>query len=117
MAEDMNVWFGLVKDAVGWLADEEKQRRSWSGQGPEISSPGETFNSFLDDAAVEEYLKRDNTGLNQRQLEALTRLTKMMRKLSDETPTFIDKEIGAAFIDDPRWKAVILAAQEALALL
>ncbi|MGC2223366.1 MAG: hypothetical protein WA624_13900 [Methylocella sp.] len=117
MAEDMNVWFGLVKDAVGWLADEEKQRRSWYGHGPEVSSPSETFESFLGDAAVEEYLKRDNTGLNKRQLEALTHLTKMMRKLRTETPGSIDRKIGPAFIDDPRWKEVIKTAKETLSLL
>jgi hypothetical protein len=117
MAEDMTVWFGLVKNAVGWLADEDAQRRAWFGLGPEQSSPGETFNAFLDDASVEEYLKRDNTGLNLRQRKALTGLTKMMRKLSDATPKLIDKEIGPAFIDDPRWKEVIKTAKETLALL
>ena len=117
MPEDMKVWFGLIKNAVGRLADEEMQRRSWYGHGPEVGSPGEIFCGFLDDAAVEEYLKRDNTGLNQRQLEALTRLTKLMLKLCDETPNSIDREIGPAFIDDPRWKLVIKTAKETQSLL
>jgi len=113
----MNVWFGLVKDAVGWLADEDAQRRSWYGLGPEESSPDETFESFFGGAAMEDYIVRDNTGLNIRQLEALTRLTKMVRKLRNETPGSIDRKIGPDFINDPRWKEVIKTAKETLTLL
>jgi hypothetical protein len=114
MPEDMKVWHDLVKDKVAWLANEEAQRRSWYGLGPEISSPGETFNSFFGGTAVEEYLKRPDTGLTQQQLESLRDLTAMMRKLSNETPKYIDKEIGAGFIDDPRWQEIITMAKKTL---
>lgn len=117
MSADMKAWSKIVKDAVSWLANEEAQRRAWFGIGPEIDSPDEAFNGFFNDAAIEDYIQRKDTGLNDVQLEELVYLVKIMNKLSDETPSSIDREIGPSFIDDPRWREVIEAAKRTQILL
>ncbi len=117
MPVDMRAWFLDIKDIVAFLADEKKQRRSWFGLGPEASSPDEAFCSYFDDLAIEEYISRQDTNLTRHQLAALTRLTSMMRTLSNETPSSIDRSIGPDFIEDPRWKEIIKTAANTLAVL
>ncbi len=114
MPIDLSAWLKVIKQTVDGIADESLQRRSWFGLGPEISSPGEEFNALLDDAAIDEFLKRDDTGLNDLQLEAGRHLAKLMRDLSKQTPEFIDPN---DLIDDPRWRRIREAATRFSALL
>jgi hypothetical protein len=107
MAADLNSWRTVVEQVIDGLADESLQRRSWFGLGPEESSPGEEFCMFFDDAAIEEFLKRDDTGLNQEQLAAGKHLVRLMSDLADHTPEHIAPE---ALIDDPRWQEIRKAA-------
>ena len=107
MAIDVKAWRRVVEQTVDGLADEAMQRRAWFGLGPEESSPDEEFCMFFGDAAIEEFLEREDTGLTANQLEAGHHLVTLMRKLSDGTPDHIKP---ADLIDDPRWQKVRQAA-------
>lgn len=107
MAVDLKAWRKAVEQVVGGVADEALQRRAWFGIGPEESSPDEEFCQFFDDAAIEEFLDRDDTGLNERQIKSGRHLVKLMRQLSDHTPNHINP---ADLIDDPRWQEIREAA-------
>ena len=114
MAADLTAWSTVVKQVVGGIADEDLQRRAWFGIGPEETSPDEDFCQFFDDAAIEEFLARDDTGLNQAQLECGRHLLVLMRELSDQTPEHIKP---ADLIDDPRWQEIREAAARFYKLL
>jgi hypothetical protein len=114
MALDLNTWRTVIKQAVDGIADEAMQRRAWFGIGPEVSSPDEVFCQFFDDAAIEDFLKRSDTGLNDLQLQAGKYLTKLMRELSKQTAEHIDP---SNLIDDPRWRKVREAAARFATLL
>jgi len=114
MAVNLNAWRTVLKQVVDGIADESLQRRAWFGIGPEISSPDEMFNQFFGDAAIEDFLKRSDTGLNDLQLEAGRYLTKLMRELSKQTAEHLDP---ANLIDDPRWRKVREAAARFTTLL
>jgi hypothetical protein len=114
MPVNLSAWLTVIKQTVDGIADESLQRRSWFGLGPEISSPDEEFNALLGDAAIEEFLKRDDTGLNDLQLEAGRHLAGLMRNLANQTPDHIEP---ADLIDDPRWKKIREAAARFSVLL
>ena len=107
MAVNLHAWRKVVEQVVGGLADEALQRRSWFGVGPEESSPDEEFCMFFDDAAIEAFLERDDTGLDEGQINAGKHLVKLMNALSDQTPEHIEPE---NLIDDPRWREIRKAA-------
>ena len=114
MPIDLSAWRKVIEQTVDGIADESYQRRSWFGLGPEISSPDEEFNTFFGDAAIEEFLQRDDTGLNDLQIEAGRYLVKLMNDLARQTPEHIEP---ADLIDDPRWKRIREAAARFSALL
>ncbi|MCO5081986.1 MAG: hypothetical protein M9955_10070 [Rhizobiaceae bacterium] len=114
MTADMNAWGKVVREAVAGLADEAVQRRSWFGLGPEVSSPDEAFNQFFGDAAIEEFLKLPENGLNQQQHDACAALVEMMETLSKYTPQSISSD---TLIDDPRWVAIRAQAAQVSRLL
>lgn len=114
MAVDIRAWRKALFEVVDALADEELQRRSWFGIGPEEWSPDEAFCQYFGDAGAEEFLDRADTGLNQWQIEAGRELTTLLRRLSDETSAHIDP---AELIDDPRWRKIRDAAARFRALL
>jgi hypothetical protein len=114
MPVNLSAWLQVIKQTVGAIADEDLQRRSWFGLGPEISNPDEEFNALLGDAAIEEFLRRDDTGLNDLELEAGRHLAGLMRNLSNQTPEHIEP---GDLIDDPRWKTIREAAARFSALL
>src|SRR5215204_168034 len=107
MPVDLKSWRRVVEQTVAGIADEALQRRAWFGIGPEESSPDEEFCMFFDDAAIEEFLERDDTGLNEEQVEAGKHLVKLMGELADQTPEHVEPE---DLIDDPRWQAIRKAA-------
>ena len=107
MSIDLNAWRKVVRQVVLAISDENLQRRAWFGFGPEVSSPDEVFCQLFGDAAIEDFLKRGDTGLSDQQLDAGKYLLTLMRKLSDETPSHIQP---ASLIDDPRWREVREAA-------
>jgi hypothetical protein len=114
MPIDLNSWRNVIKQVVDSIADENLQRRAWFGIGPEVSSPDDEFNAFFGDAAILEFLARDDTGLNDLQREAGRYLAKLMCDLSNETPDRIEPY---SFIDDPRWKKIREAAARFSTLL
>ena len=114
MPIDLIAWRNVIKQVVDGIADESLQRRAWFGVGPEQSSPDDEFNQFFGDAAIEDFLKRDDTGLNDLQIEAGRHLTRLMRQLSKETPEHIEP---SNLIDDPRWRKIREAASRFSALL
>jgi isocitrate dehydrogenase kinase/phosphatase len=117
MPVNIEAWRKVVEQGVDGLADEELQRRAWFGIGPEQSSPEETINQFLGDAAIREFLSRKDTGLNDLQIESGRTLIKLTEELLKEMPKdrkFIDP---SKLIDDPRWKKIREAATRFLALL
>lgn len=107
MAVDIKSWRKVIEQVVGAIADESLQRRAWFGIGPEMSSPDEHFCQFFGDAAIEEFLDRSDTGLNERQIESGRHIVKLMRELSDQTPDHIKP---SDLIDDPRWRQIREAA-------
>jgi hypothetical protein len=114
MPTDIRVRRRLIEQVVSGIADEGMQRRAWFGIGSEESSPDEEFNQFFSDAAVDEFLARNDTGLNEAQMKSGKRLVAMMRKLSDQTSSHMKPE---DLIDDPRWQKIRKAAAEFSALL
>jgi hypothetical protein len=114
MPVDLFAWRTVIQQVVDGIGDEALQRRAWFGPGPEISSPDEMFNQFFGDAAVAEFLDRNDNGLNNLQRQAGIRLTRLMRELSDQTPGHIEAN---QLIDDPRWQAIRTAAAKFLALI
>jgi glycerol-3-phosphate O-acyltransferase len=104
---DMAAWRKVVEQVVSALADEEMQRRAWFGLGPEQDSPNEMFNQFFGDAAIPEFLRREDTGLNERQRELGSQLVQLMTKLSADTPNHIEP---GDLIDDPRFRRLREAA-------
>ena len=103
---DLPAWYNVVIDAVDAVADEDFQRRAWSGQGPEESSPDETVNQLLGDAAFEAFLARADNGLTAVQLEAGEKLLTAMTLFVVSTPA----TLYAGIIDDPMWRDVRAAA-------
>jgi hypothetical protein len=114
MSVDLKAWRNVVRQVVQAISDENLQRRAWFGVGPEVSSPDEVFCQFFGDAAIEDFLNRGDTGLNDQQRDAGKYLLTLMRKLSDETPNHIQP---SSLIDDPRWRAVREAAARFSTLL
>jgi hypothetical protein len=114
MTVDLSAWRTVLKQVVGAIADENLQRRAWFGIGPEESTPDEDICQFFGDAAIEEFLDRNDTGLNKQQLEAGRHLLELMRQLSDQTPDHIDPD---DLIDDPRWQKIREAAARFYTLL
>ena len=111
LPSQMAAWRKVVEQVVGGIADADLQRRAWFGIGPEESSPDEEFNQFFDDAAVEEFLARPDTGLSRAQLQAGQYLLELMKKLSTQTPQYIEP---SSLIDDPRWQEIREAAAQFL---
>jgi len=107
MPVDVGAWRTVVEQVVGWIANEEGQRRAWFGRGPDVSSPDDDFCAFFGDAAIPEFLDRIDARLSPRQMEAGRQLVSLMRELSDATPQHIDPE---SLIDDPRWQQIRAAA-------
>jgi hypothetical protein len=114
MSIDIDAWRDIVVQVVSGIADEDLQRRAWFGIGPEQSSPDEDFSQFFGDAAIEDFLKRTDNGLNDLQSEAGRHLVTLMRDLSRQTTEHIEP---ANLIDDPRWKNIREAAARFSALL
>jgi hypothetical protein len=107
MALDLIAWRKLLEEVVDSIADEDLQRRAWFGRGPEVWSPDEAFCQFFGDAAIEELLDRNDSGLSEPQLRAGRDLMALMRELSDQTPEHIKP---SDLIDDPRWRRIRKAA-------
>src|SRR5690242_20210690 len=114
MTNDIVAWRNVVKQIVDAIADENLQRRAWFGVGPEVSSPNEMFNQFFGDAAIEDFVKRNDAGLNDLQTQAARYLVTLMRELSRQTPESINP---ANLIDDRRWEKIRKAAARFSALL
>jgi hypothetical protein len=107
MAVDLKAWRTVLEEVVDAIADENYQRRAWFGIGPEESSPDEDICQFFGDAAIEDFLDRNDTGLNEQQLDAGRHLVKLMSELADQTPDHIKP---SDLIDDPRWQKIREAA-------
>lgn len=114
MTIDIIVWRHLVEDAIRSIADESMQRKAWFGFGPEVSSPSEVINGFYSDAAIENFLDRDDNGLNQQQLAAGQRLYQLMEKFMEQIPKYPKPE---SVIDNPQWNEIRNAASQFLDLL
>lgn len=107
MAVELKSWRKVIEQVVGAIADESLQRRAWFGIGPEMSSPDEHVCQFLGDAAIEDFLDRNDTGLNDLQIKAGRHLVKLMRELLKETSGKLER---SKLIDDPRWRQIREAA-------
>jgi hypothetical protein len=107
MPVDLSTWRNVIKQAVDGIADEGLQRRAWFGIGPEESSPDEDICQFLDDAAIEDFLNREDAGLNDLQMEAGRHLLTLTRDLLGQIPQQVDPSV---LIDDPRWRRIREAA-------
>jgi hypothetical protein len=117
MPVNIEAWRKIIEQGTDGIADEELQRRAWFGIGPEESSPEETINQLLGDAAIREFLSRKDTGLNELQIETGRRLIDLIERLLKEMPQgyrFIDP---SKLIDDPRWNEIREAATRFSALL
>jgi hypothetical protein len=53
---DRGAWKALIVAALDNMANEELQRRSWTGIGPEVSSPIEMICALFDDAILMEFI-------------------------------------------------------------
>ena len=117
MPVNIKTWRKLIEQGVAGIADEAFQRRAWFGVGPEQSSPEETINQFLGDAAIREFLSRADTGLSHLQIEAGRNLISLLDKLLKEMPKGYKFFDPSKLIDDPRWRDIRNAATLFLALL
>lgn len=114
MPVNMAIWRENVRSIIEDISEEAKQRRAWFGIGSEIWSAGDAFINFFDDFAVDEFIERPDCGWNDEQIRVGRRLSQLMRKLSDETPEFIEPD---ELIDDPRWIEIRGVASQLLRLL
>ena len=117
MPVNIEAWRKVVEQTVDGIADEEFQRRAWFGVGPEESSPEETINQFLGDAAIREFLGRADTGLNDQQIESGRNLIILIEDLLKGMPKGYKFFDPSKLIDDPKWKEIRKAATLFLALL
>ena len=114
MPMDMNIWRNNIRQAVDSIADEQYQRRAWFGGGPEESSPTEEYCMLFDNGAIEDFLCRNDAGLNQYQIDSGKHLVELMNQLSKTVPKHINP---SDLIDDPRWVKIRQAAKDFLAML
>ena len=107
-------WRRLIRQTVAVIANEQFQRATWFGHSSYFSNPDEIFNQFFGDVATKEFLERDDTGLNDLQMEAGKKLLRKMEILADSTPNSIDPKM---LIDDPRWRDIRQSAAHFSSLL
>jgi hypothetical protein len=50
------IWAKNVLIALEYVYDEKYQRRSWTGIGPEISSPSEVFNVLFNACSIDKFI-------------------------------------------------------------
>ena len=81
----MRSWLKVVEQVVGAIADEDLQRRAWFSVGPEASSPNEEIAQFSGDAAIEEFLSRNDAGLSELQVASGRHLIHLICQLREKT--------------------------------
>ena len=99
-------WFEVIKQIAREFSEDPK-----SG-GP--FDLGEMINGFLGDAAAEDFFDRNDTGLNELQIESGKKLTILIRDFAKTINTRIHT---GEFIDDPRLVPIRAAAIQFLSLV
>lgn len=110
MEFDFALWKQNILNEVRNIADEDRQRRSWLGVGPEADSPVEQICAF-DDARVPEFIASPKNGLNQAQRESLAHLTQLIDKFMAHAPLSLKP---VELLDDANWRQIREQAKIAL---
>lgn len=93
-------WKDRILAALGDIADEQFQRRAWTGIGPEVSSLVEVICGLFDDALLREYVEKYGPTLSPRTLSDVGKLDRKIEVLdTDHLDTLPVLEV----IDSPQW--------------
>lgn len=89
---DKETWKARILDSLNAMADEQFQRRAWTGAGPEISSLVEVICGLFDDAMLREYIQKYAPTLTQKALSDFNDLDSRIQNLNtdylDNLPIF-----------------------------
>jgi hypothetical protein len=93
-------WGDAILVAVRHIADEDFQRRSWTGKGPEVSSPSELYCEIFDDCNLEKFISNPPLFVSQSSLSNLSELRDLMRLIRHDE---IDDADPLKLIESPSW--------------
>ena len=93
-------WKGRILAALGDMADEQFQRRAWTGIGPEVSSLVEVICGLFDDALLREYVEKYGSSLSPKTLSDLGKLDRKIKVLDTD---HLDTLPVLELIDSPQW--------------
>jgi hypothetical protein len=97
---DRAIWKGRIQAALSDMADEQFQRRAWTGIGPEVSSLVEVICGLFDDALLREYVEKYTSTLAPKTLSDVRDLDRKIQSLdTDHLDTLPVLEV----IDSPQW--------------
>lgn len=109
------VWIDGVLGVVDNIQDLEYQKRVWlRGEGPEVSTFGDTVCNFFDDYDADGLLARSpkESGLTELQYTKLKEFRDVLNEYSDKI--FAAKSSDAFILADPRWDEIRALAQQVL---
>lgn len=105
---DKETWKDRILDALDAMADEQFQKRAWTGAGPEVSSLVEVICELFDDAMLREYVKEYASTLTPNTLSDFNDLNSRVQRLDTD---YLDNLPVAEVIDNPDWVAIRIIAQ------
>ena len=104
---DRQIWKGRIISALDDMADEQFQRRAWTGKGPEVSSLVEVICGLFDDALLLEYVDQYSSTLPDEILSDIKTLELCVDRLDKNLDTLPELEV----IDNPEWVKIRGIAQ------
>jgi len=96
-------WKGRIVDCVRAISDEQYQRRSWFGVGPDVNSPDEMICEVFDDLNVPDFVLRYSSVLTKAELQTAHDFLAAFTAFADSTPPHLDPNV--VFVDK-RWKHI-----------
>lgn len=97
---DRAIWKGRIKSALADMADEQFQRRAWTGAGPEVSSLVEVICGLFDDALLLEYVEQYRETLPPKVLLDVRDLDRKIERLDTD---YLDTLPALEVVDNPQW--------------
>ena len=97
------IWKSRILAALGDMADEQFQRRAWTGARPEVSSLVEVICGLFDDALLREYIEKYGPTLSPKTLLVAGDLSRKIRSLDTD---HLDTLPVLEAISSPQWTEI-----------